>query len=909
MTRTQVQRDVRLGDRVLRCARGTVCGLDGVDVVLLTPTEVRLLQCLLDHQGQSVSDEQLLEQVWEYSPRSHTRTLSTTVYRLRRKLEPDPTQPKFLRRTLHGYALITDRDVVDPVVADGLREPPTPCFGREAELSALEGLEDRFLSLVGPGGVGKTRMAARLASSLVERLSGGVVVVALAGQEAGAILSTFEVALGTSGGSQDAVGRVLRERGPCLVLVDDCERLVDEVSALVTRLSREAPASRYLFTSRVRLGLPGERLVVVKPLSIDAGVALLADRADRRCPGWSKGNPDAMRSIVTSLDGLPLAIELAASRARVLSAGDLDARLDARFQLLRTGDGDARHQRLSTVLQDSWDLLDSRSQRALCSLAVCGGSFDAGLAEAVLTDEPRAVWAIDVLQDLVDHSLVQSRPETTARFHLLESVRLWCVARWEPGQEAVLMGRLSGYVAARCRDVVEENPFGVAERLGQDRVHIERCAAWPASTVDERGWCAAALCWIARERGGGRLATTLLDEVLTGSPGDALLAHLKFARLRVSRDVTVSAEECRAVLSAVAQSGSERLHLMARAEVLGLEPLLPDLAEARVVTNDARALGDEGVLAHCLRVEATRHMATGAFDLGAARLEEAHPLAMSAGLRLLALMIHSNLALCWAMLGRGEESVQLFESVADRAGQADAPYTQALALFHLGGAHYMLGDLEHARLSALDARRCVLRVDAPLILGQTYLDEGHALEDLGRCEEALVAYALAGQHFANAPEHWGNVIWRVFSGLCHLHLDDLAGAKSVLEGAAESAVPLVVSSVRAVQGLMAALQGDLHRAADLLRPERVSEDGPSQRFWWLVFSLSRVTVLHRLGETSEAASFLETVAGRYGQLHHRLGMDACVLLRARLQGAAAPDSAMESSFSRHPIHILDAPLS
>jgi len=255
----------RLGDRLVSCARGTVED-DSRGTVKLTPTEVKLLRFLAGRDGASVSDAELLESVWDMGPQTTTRTLATTVYRLRRKLEPMPTEPRYLRRTWDGYALMVDQDVVDPIVSEHLREPPTAFFGREAELEALAGLADRFITLVGPGGVGKTRLAVRLGSVLATELSGGVVVVPLAGREPTAIRPAFEAALRARDGTLDAVERVLRMRGRCLVIVDDCERMVDALTAFVGPLADMAPEARFLFTSRVRLGLPGERLVVVSPL-------------------------------------------------------------------------------------------------------------------------------------------------------------------------------------------------------------------------------------------------------------------------------------------------------------------------------------------------------------------------------------------------------------------------------------------------------------------------------------------------------------------------------------------------------------------------------------------------------------------------------------------------------------------
>jgi len=894
----------RLGDRFVSCSRGTVVDPDQ-NITALTPTEVKLLQCLAEHKGESVCDADLLHEVWEFSAHTNTRTLSTTVYRLRRKLEPSPTEPRYLRRTFDGYALLIDREVVDPWVSEGLREPPTAFFGRQEELEALVQLDDRFVSLVGPGGVGKTRLAARVGSILAARLPGGVVVVPLAGLDESAIRPTFESALGVMDGSMDAVERVLRERGRCLLLVDDCERMVEAVSEFVTWLADRAPEARFLFTSRVRLGLPGERLFGVPPLQPDAAVALLADRADRLSPGWGEAHPLAVRSIVASLDGLPLAIELAASRARILTADDLNARLDTRFQLLRATGDDGRHADLGSVIEDSWEILAPPSRAALSALAVCVGSFDTDIAEAVMADDSPGSWTLDVLQDLVDHSLVQTHASATARFHLLESVRLWCRERWAIGDGARFLDRLSSHVSSRCERMLCANPYGVADALRESRVHIEWGASWSQAGEEARGWCASALGWIAREYGGGREAISLIDRAMADGLSGMLRAHLRFARLRVGRDVTVSALERQEAVAAARACGCPRLPLMVQGEILGLEPLLPDVAAASSLVAKARQLGDAGVLAHCLRVEATRRLATGEFEMGTAGLEEAYPLAQAAGLKLLSLMIQINLGVCWTLSGTAEVAVPYLEAVSERASAIDAPYVQALALFHLGGTHYMLGDCEAAWMAAVQSRRCLVRVDAPLVLGQAYLEEGHALVDLDRLDEALSAYASARRLFEDAPQHWGNEVWRLFVVMCRVQLGDVAGGVAVLDGMPDHDNPIVRSNVPGAHGVLAAAQGDLRGAADFFDPAKVSADEPSQRFWWITFSLLRVAVLSRLGDEEAAMAFLALAEVRYAQLNHRLGTDACRIVRRRLEGTPLKGDAIESGYSRRAMQILD----
>ncbi|MGH3166699.1 MAG: ATP-binding protein, partial [Trebonia sp.] len=223
------------------------------------------------------------------------------------------------------------------------------------------------------------------------------------------------------------IAQQLRQ-APCLLILDNCEHLVGAVAELVAFLIAAVPDLRVLTTSRAPLAIAAEHVYPLGELSTDDAIRLFRERAVAARPGVHL--PDqVVASIVARLDGLPLAIELAAARARAMSCEEIDRRLEDRFALLRGGDRSApdRHQTLLAVIEWSWNLLDAAEQRALCRLALFHDGFTLEAAETVLArdDGPAAPPdAVEVVQGLVNQSLVGVR-ETPAglRYRMLETVR------------------------------------------------------------------------------------------------------------------------------------------------------------------------------------------------------------------------------------------------------------------------------------------------------------------------------------------------------------------------------------------------------------------------------------------------------------------------------------------------------
>jgi predicted ATPase/DNA-binding SARP family transcriptional activator/tetratricopeptide (TPR) repeat protein len=336
-------------------------------------------------------------------------------------------------------------------VAIGLRAAPNQLIGRDGDIAALEKLmaQARLTTILGPGGLGKTRLAQELANRAAATTP-GVVVVELAG-----IRESDDVPLAvaaTLGLGEVGAGRLslrdpivllevrtriraaLAERETLLVL-DNCEHVVEGAAALVDQVLSEIPTVRVLATSRAPLQLGAESVYPLGPLPADQhgpAVALFLERARAARPGAALP-VDAVARLCEHLDGLPLAIELAAARIRSMSVDEIERRLSNRFALLRGGDRSApeRHRTLIAVIDWSWNLLSESERRMLRRLSRFPDGFSAVAAAAVVlidtagTDEESArLAASDDLDALVLQSLVSvTEGPTGLRYRMLETVR------------------------------------------------------------------------------------------------------------------------------------------------------------------------------------------------------------------------------------------------------------------------------------------------------------------------------------------------------------------------------------------------------------------------------------------------------------------------------------------------------
>lgn len=398
-------------------------------------------------------------------------------------LDPSPEV-----RALHQAILEQDpREAAVPILATARRTTnlpasPTELIGRDSAVAEVRArlATGPLVTLTGSGGVGKTRLAEAVARTLLDSYADGVWLVELAalgppGEQdiaydlAEAVMAALGVRdLPSSGASVSTADRLLDvlSTRQLLLVLDNCEHVVEQVAALGSRLLREAPGLRILATSREPLGLADEIVWEVPPLEVpdDVGAdpAQLADssavqlfvaRATAATPGFrldTRTGPLVAR-LCQGLDGIPLALELAATRVRGLGVSGLVARLDDRFRVLTTGprDAPARQRTLTAVIDWSWQLLTEPERIVLRRLAVHADGCTLEAAEAVCpADDLPAADVLDLLARLVDRSLVVMDDHVGGepRYRLLESVSAYCADRLqEAGEDAQVRRRHADY--------------------------------------------------------------------------------------------------------------------------------------------------------------------------------------------------------------------------------------------------------------------------------------------------------------------------------------------------------------------------------------------------------------------------------------------------------------------------------
>jgi predicted ATPase/DNA-binding SARP family transcriptional activator len=693
-------------------------------------------------------------------------------------LEPGPELRRLERQ------ILTHDPVLHAAVTGIPPAPATPTFGRDEVVSdVLAALETaRLLTLTGPGGVGKTRVAVEVA-----RAAGGRFVPLAAITDANRIPDAACDALGIrrmpAESALDAVERTL-SHGPALLVLDNLEHLAGGPAA-VARLLETLPTTTVLATSRQPLHISLERVHAVAPLAVDDAVALFVDRARARGPAFAltDESADAVAEICARVDGLPLAVELAAGRAGVLSPGELAVRLTDALAILDRGpqDAPARHQTLRATLDWSYEILSQPERAAFTALAAFAGGCDVDAAEAV-TAAP-----LTVLENLVDKSLATAQ---AGRLTLLEPVRQYAAERLAVRRDAAAVRER--HLAHYMRFVREtEQAISVQTRSAPEFRRVERerenlriaiefalAAGRPVDALTLVGDLGV-YSWTAEPDAELRaLAQRVLAETGTAPPrlraralftltttsghSDAQLAHAE-ATLELFRAAGDETEIVRALIlvsnitnlqGGYAAARAIAVEALERARAVGDDLLigsaLAQVAFGTVGVSEATALVREaathlrkaGALQIASAVLTTAGMAAlrdDAYDVATALEYEALETALAARDPYSLAFVYGNLGLAALLGGRPEAAAHAFrdELVTARA--------------HNFGTFYFEGLLGIAALAAADSddrRAAVLEAAASMQLDRPIFESERPVYD--RIDERFIAPARTRL----GPEAW-----------------------------------------------------------------------------------------------------------------------------------------------------------
>jgi predicted ATPase/DNA-binding SARP family transcriptional activator/Tfp pilus assembly protein PilF len=514
----------------------------------------------------------------------------------------------------------------------GLPTETTSFVGREAELDTIEELLrlSRLVTLTGPGGCGKSRLAIRSGAQASARYPDGVWLVELA-PVIRPDLVVPAVALVLA--AREEPGRTLlasvtaRLRdAEALLIVDNCEHVIDAAAEMIATLLRGCPRLRILATSQTRLGVPGEATWPVPPLTVPApdvrdpdaaaeaeSVRLFCDRAALASPGFSltEQNAAAVSDICRQLDGIPLAVELAAARIRALTAAQLSARLGNRFRLLTGGSraGLPRHRTLEAAIEWSYDLLSETEQVCFRRMAVFAGGCTMDAVEAVCPDEALPLDAIfETVTALIDRSLLTTEERFgTMRYGMLESIHQYALGQLDvAGEATAVRGRHLAWLLEFANE---------ADLAGPDQ------AAWLDLLDAERDNFRAGLEWSLAPPDRNPDRDPALALALTGALAPFWLVRGPVAVARASLEAALTAAGPGADrrLRAIALDGAGQLASV-QADPAAQEACQREsLAIWRELGDDvqiASSLGDLGSVAHIQgEYSAAQAMYTEALDL------------------------------------------------------------------------------------------------------------------------------------------------------------------------------------------------------------------------------------------------------------------------------------------------------
>ena len=754
--------------------------------------EHELLAYLVANASRTVSKEELLQHVWGYAAGVKSRTVVSTVHRLRQKIEADPQLPRHLL-SVYGEGYRFERLDQAPVSTQSGQQPLgnlpsafSKLLGREADLAAVvDALSIHpIVTLRGVAGIGKSRLALEVARMHQAAYPGGTWRVLLE-ETADAVGAVIRV-LGVQPGQDDplvAVATALGARGPLLLWLDGCEGVTETLREASSHWVAGAPLLRILVTSRQALDHPAEQVLDLSPLDPEAARNLLLIRAREHQPAFGEGQEDAVASLVEALDGLPLALELAATRASLLDAASLRDRMDQRLRVLSDAAASGRHRSLAAALDDSWDLLSDAERRALGQTALFANGMDAAAAEAVLDLGDN--YVLDALRR--KSVLVIETGREGSRFRLLASVQTYASARHGSDPEAT--ARHAAWYARLGDRAPNQWDDPIHEVLPEvDNVEL----AWERTRDPElRARLLVAMTRAAVPQG-------RLDHPLERARGlDAhTLPHDTAVRFLISRAELQNLvggpvgrlPDLREALARARQSGDPVLRgqvvqALAEGLALGLGLHAEGLALIQESLLDLRDAAAPAVEAQLLHVLARIHLTAGDTLQAEMATQAALAAAERAGSQPNALVrLKALLAGVWDRAGRLDAAAALLrEAVADaRINRAVGPLQFALLMaLH---TEYNLGHIEAACALALELEDLSARRGAPSQVLRFRVERCGLLPLLGQIAEAeaLTLAALGGAVSVQERLQAHHLL-----GQLYLHTDRLDQARAqLLAGAA-----------------------------------------------------------------------------------------------------------------------------
>jgi predicted ATPase/class 3 adenylate cyclase/Flp pilus assembly protein TadD len=662
--------------------------------------------------------------------------------------------------SVKAYRVVRTGDEWTPLrsIPNNLPAERDPFVGREDALQALQKVLDgptRLTTLLGIGGIGKTRLALRHARTWLGDYPGGAWFCDLSTSRGvdgivNAVAQALDIPLGKLDPVQQ-IGAAISARGPCLVILDTFEQVARHAEATLGLWMSHAAEAKFLVTSREILGISGEHTLVVAPLQPDEGAQLFLRRAAAANDRFAPNGHDvaAIPLLVKLLDGLPLAIELAAARTRVLSPKMLLDRMNERFSILSARGGRLDRQvTLRATLDWSWDLLSAHEKAALAQLSTFEGGFTLQAVEAVLHSAPDAYapLAVDCLQSLIDKSFVRQVGE--GRFDLLQSVQAYAAqhlhaeGRFEgsgPLAELAVESRHGAYFAGLSPDeVIGSRGMELDNLSAACRRAVARGDAQVATRTLELAWAVLEL------RGPFKFGVDLSTLVLS-MPRMSAASHARLvlgSALQALGSIEPAREAFEGALQSSRATGDHQSVADALSKLGNLCANAGHMEEARshltAALGLARDIADVGRECEALSALGTLYEYLGRFDAALADYEEALVLARKSNNRRWEGGILGNLGRVYHSRGDALAARESFRAGLELARELGDRKWEGNALCNLGL-------LEHIRGNASEARATL---EASLQLAR---EIGHArLEAFVACNLGIVEDAAGKSTRAKA---------------------------------------------------------------------------------------------------------------------------------------------------------------